>query len=44
LDVHLKQNIEFLMGLQAKVAAFRDGLIKEEKISKTIQQPKNRKN
>jgi len=42
-DVHLKQNIEFLMGLQTKVAAFREGLIKEEKISKTIQQPKNRK-
>jgi hypothetical protein len=32
-----------LLALQERVNLFRDGLIKEEKISKSIQQPKFRK-
>jgi hypothetical protein len=43
LDGVIKQNMEVLMNLQSKLAMFKEGLIKEEKISKSIQHPKSRK-
>lgn len=43
LDGVITQNINLLMNLQKKLVTFKDGLIKEEKISKTIQHPKFRK-
>jgi len=43
LDNVLKQNMEVLQNLQLKLGVFKEGLIKEEKISKSIQHPKLRK-
>lgn len=43
LDGVIKQNMEVLMNLQTKLGMFKEGLIKEEKISKSIQHPKSRK-
>lgn len=43
LDIQLTQNIEALQALQQKLVAFKEGLIKEEKISKSMQKPLNRK-
>lgn len=40
LDNVIKQNMEVLMNLQTKLGLFKEGLIKEEKISKSIQYPK----
>lgn len=40
LDNVIKQNMEVLMNLQTKLGLFKEGLIKEEKISKSIQHPK----
>ena len=42
LDSVINQNLSVLVNLQKKLASFRDGLIKEEKISKSIQNPKMR--
>lgn len=43
LDNVIRQNMEVLMNLQTKLGLFKEGLIKEEKISKSIQHPKVRK-
>jgi kinesin family protein 2/24 len=43
LDNAINQNLNVLLSLQKKLSVFREGLIKEEKISKTIQNPKLRK-
>lgn len=43
LDNVLKSHIDVLASLQSKLGQFKEGLIKEEKISKMIQLPKNRK-
>jgi kinesin family protein 2/24 len=40
LDNAINQNLNVLLSLQKKLSLFREGLIKEEKISKTIQNPK----
>lgn len=42
LDAVIGQNLAVLGNLQKKLALFKDGLIKEEKISKTIQHPKGK--
>lgn len=42
LDSVISQNLAVLTNLQRKLGAFKEGLIKEEKISKTIQHPKAR--
>jgi kinesin family protein 2/24 len=44
LDNVINQNMSMLLNLQKKLSTFKEGLIKEEKISKTIQHPKVRKN
>lgn len=43
LDHVLKQNMNVLQNLQNKLGSFKEGLVKEEKISKSIQNPKLRK-
>jgi kinesin family protein 2/24 len=43
LDNVINQNLNLLVNLQKKLAFYKDGLIKEEKISKTVQHPKFRK-
>jgi kinesin family protein 2/24 len=43
LDNVINQNMNMLLNLQKKLMSFKEGLIKEEKISKTIQHPKLRK-
>lgn len=43
LDHVLKQNMNVLQNLQNKLGSFKEGLVKEEKISKSIQNPKARK-
>lgn len=43
LDYVLQQNMDVLANLQNKLAIFKEGLVKEEKISKSIQNPKFRK-
>lgn len=43
LDNVINQNLSVLLNLQKRLGAFREGLLKEEKISKTIQNPKFRK-
>lgn len=43
LDHVLAQNMAVLQNLQNKLGVFREGLVKEEKISKSIQNPKFRK-
>lgn len=43
LDNVINQNMNMLLNLQKKLVSFKEGLIKEEKISKTIQHPKLRK-
>lgn len=43
LDYVLRQNMEVLQSLQSKLGVFKEGLVKEEKISKSIQNPKFRK-
>ena len=43
LDNVINQNMSVLLNLQKKLAVFREGLIKEEKISKIVQHPKVRK-
>lgn len=43
LDYVLRQNMEVLQNLQNKLGMFKEGLVKEEKISKSIQNPKLRK-
>ncbi len=43
LDNVINQNMNMLLNLQKKLVSFKEGLIKEEKISKTIQLPKLRK-
>ena len=43
LDNVIKQNFDVLINLQNKLSQFKEGLIKEEKISKSIQHPKTRK-
>lgn len=43
LDNVINQNMNVLLNLQKKLAIFKEGLLKEEKISKTIQNPKIRK-
>jgi kinesin family protein 2/24 len=40
LDSVIKQNMQVLVNLQKKLGSFREGLIKEEKISKIVQHPK----
>ncbi|CAF0789908.1 unnamed protein product [Brachionus calyciflorus] len=44
LDNVINQNMNMLLNLQKKLSVFKEGLLKEEKISKTIQNPKFRKN
>lgn len=43
LDYVMRQNMDVLQNLQNKLAMFKEGLVKEEKISKSIQNPKFRK-
>lgn len=43
LDYVLRQNMDVLANLQNKLSIFKEGLVKEEKISKSIQNPKFRK-
>lgn len=43
LDYVLGQNMAVLANLQNKLGVFKEGLVKEEKISKSIQDPKARK-
>ncbi len=43
LDNVINQNMSVLLNLQKKLLSFKEGLIKEEKISKTIQHPKIKK-
>jgi hypothetical protein len=43
LDYVLRQNMDVLQNLQNKLHIFKEGLVKEEKISKSIQNPKFRK-
>lgn len=43
LDYVLRQNMDVLQNLQNKLSTFKEGLVKEEKISKSIQNPKFRK-
>lgn len=42
LESVISQNLSVLTNLQRKLATFKEGLIKEEKISKNIQHPKAR--
>ncbi len=44
LDMVLKENMMVLQNLQNKLGLFKEGLVREEKISKSIQNPKLRKN
>ncbi|RNA28578.1 kinesin KIF2A isoform X2 [Brachionus plicatilis] len=44
LDNVINHNLNMLINLQKKLALFKEGMLKEEKISKTIQNPKFRKN
>jgi kinesin family member 2/24 len=42
LESLIKQNVDALTQLQGRLVTFREGLMKEEKISKSIQQPRFR--
>lgn len=43
LDYVLRQNMDVLQNLHNKLGMFKEGLLKEEKISKSIQNPRLRK-